>query len=103
MNVLKDYYWPGNVEELREVIEHAILTQSGPEINLKNLPDYFNDSRNIPEDVDLLGNCSLKEIERVHIERVLAKMKGNKSKAADFLQISRTTLREKLKNYGLDK
>ncbi len=103
LNVLKDYYWPGNVRELKEVLEYTILTNPGDEIHLKNLPEYLSHSNNIPDDVDLLGNCSLKEIERVHIERVLSKTKGNKSKAADFLQISRTTLREKLKSYGLDK
>ncbi|MHB2150854.1 sigma-54-dependent transcriptional regulator [Calditrichota bacterium LG25] len=103
LNLLKDYYWPGNVQELREVIEFSVLSNPTSEIHLKNLPEYLSNSKNIPDDVDLLGNCSLKEIERVHIERVLARTKGNKSKAADFLQISRTTLREKLKTYGLDK
>jgi DNA-binding protein Fis len=49
----------------------------------------------------MLGNCSLKEMERIHIERILANTEGNKSKAANLLEISRTTLREKLKQYGL--
>ncbi len=103
LNMLKDYYWPGNVHELREAMEYAILKNTTNEITLKSLPEYLSNSKNIPEDVDLLGNCSLKEIERIHIERVLDRTRGNKSKAADFLQISRTTLREKLKNYGIDK
>ncbi len=102
MNILKDYYWPGNVNQLKELIERSVLLSENNEIGIKNLPTYLNDSTAIPEDMELLGNCSLKEIERVHIERVLSRTKGNKSRAAEILQISRTTLREKIKSYGLD-
>ncbi len=102
MNILKDYYWPGNVNQLKELIERSVLLSENAEIGIKNLPTYLNNSTAIPEDMELLGNCSLKEIERVHIERVLSRTKGNKSRAADILQISRTTLREKIKSYGLD-
>ncbi len=102
MNILKDYYWPGNVSQLKELVERSVLLSDSGEIGIKNLPAYLNNSSAIPEDMELLGNCSLKEIERVHIERVLARTKGNKSRAADILQISRTTLREKIKSYGLD-
>ncbi len=101
LNILKDYYWPGNVKELRELLERSVLICENKEITIKDLPAHLSSSDNIPEDLELLGNCSLKEIERVHIERVLARTKGNKSKAAEILQISRTTLREKIKNYGL--
>ncbi|RLD13825.1 hypothetical protein DRI50_06435 [candidate division KSB1 bacterium] len=102
MNILKDYYWPGNVSQLKELIERSVLISENGEIGIKNLPTYLNNSTAIPEDMELLGNCSLKEIERVHIERVLARTNGNKSRAADILQISRTTLREKIKSYGID-
>lgn len=102
MNILKDYYWPGNVNQLKELIERSVLLSENGEIGIKNLPSYLNDSNAIPEDMELLGNCSLKEIERVHIERVLSRTNGNKSRAAEILQISRTTLREKIKSYGLN-
>lgn len=102
MNILKDYYWPGNVNELKELMERSVLLSESGEIGVKHLPPYLNNSTSIPEDIELLGNCSLKEIERVHIERVLARTNGNKSRAADILQISRTTLREKIKSYGFD-
>ncbi len=101
LNILKDYYWPGNVQELRELLERSVLISKNSELSVKDLPGYLSNSGELPDDVDLLGNCALKEIERVHIERVLARTKGNKSKAAEILQISRTTLREKIKSYGL--
>jgi DNA-binding protein Fis len=47
------------------------------------------------------GDMSLQEMERVHIIQVLEQNGGNKSKAARILQISRSTLREKLKAYGI--
>jgi DNA-binding NtrC family response regulator len=102
MNILKDYYWPGNINELKELLERSVLLSESNEIGIKHLPPYLNNASGISEDIELLGNCSLKEIERVHIERVLARTNGNKSRAADILQISRTTLREKIKSYGID-
>ena len=101
LNILKDYYWPSNISELKELMERSVLLSENGEIGVKNLPSYLSNSASIPEDMEMLGNSSLKEIERVHIERVLARTNGNKSRAADILQISRTTLREKIKSYGL--
>jgi DNA-binding NtrC family response regulator len=100
--LLKEYAWPGNIRELKLVLEQAVMRSKSREIGLDDLPEYINGGRSSSSEDNHLGNCSLKEIERLHIERVLANTNGNKSKAAALLQISRTTLREKLKQYAID-
>ncbi len=99
--LLKEYIWPGNIRQLKQVMEQAVLHCKSTEIGLDDLPDYLNGGQNSSHEDNHLGNCSLKEIERLHIERVLMNTNGNKSKAAALLQISRTTLREKLKQYAI--
>lgn len=99
--MLKNYYWPGNIEELKSAIEDTVLRCKSSEIELQDLDAHLNGSNEAPPENSQLGDCSLKEIEHLHIERVLINTEGNKSKAAGILQISRTTLREKIKQYGL--
>jgi len=98
---LKNYYWPGNIEELKNAIEEAVLHCKSKEIELHDLDDHLNGSNGSPVEDTQLGNCTLKEIERIHIEQVLANTEGNKSRAASILEISRTTLREKIRQYSL--
>ena len=52
---------------------------------------------------EILGNCTLKDLEKIHIEKTLLRTKGNKSRAAEILNISRTTLREKMRTFELVK
>lgn len=99
--ILKNYYWPGNIEELKNTIEDTVLRCKTSEIELQDLEDHLNGNNGVTQEDTQLGTCSLKEIEHIHIVRVLANTEGNKSKAASILEISRTTLREKLKQYGL--
>lgn len=99
--ILKDYTWPGNVRELRDVIERAVFISTTSEITNNDLPKTMIVDGTAPPEEDKIGNCSIKELERLHIERVLTHTNGNKSRAAGILDISRTTLREKMKSYGL--
>lgn len=101
LRLIKNYSWPGNITELKSTIESAILSNKSKEIGLEDLPPYLAPGPTINQEENYLGNCSLKEIERLHIERTLQNTAGNKSKAAGLLQISRTTLREKSKQYGI--
>jgi len=100
--LLKEYPWPGNIKELKQVIESAVLKCKSAEIGIQELPAHLNKNSAGTMEDNHLGNCSLKEIERIHIERVLVNTEGNKSKAAALLQISRTTLREKIKQYRIN-
>jgi len=93
--------WPGNVREMRNVLERAmILAQRAPAIGLEHLPADLRkgsgaaDRRHVPQ--------ALAEVERHHIERTLRAHGGNRTRAAQELGISRATLINKIKGYGLD-
>lgn len=100
MAVLTEYSWPGNIRELRNVLERVLLLAPGAaEVAVAQLPPELtgagNDWNHDPE-------LTLQEVERRHIARVLAHHAGNRSRAARTLGISRATLYEKLARYGLD-
>ena len=99
---LQDYHWPGNVDELRLMIERVVLINRKGTIALEALPFAHSDAGDNGSDINVLGNCSLQDIERVHIKRVLTRTNGNKSKAAEILNISRTTLREKMRSFDIN-
>lgn len=89
------YSWPGNVRELENVIGSACMMVDGPVIDINDLPEPLRSSsgRPMPEDEDLI---SLEEIQKRHVKRVLDRVGGNKSQAAEILGISRTTVYELL-------
>jgi DNA-binding NtrC family response regulator len=104
--VTMEYDWPGNVRELRNVIERAILLESKDLILPEHLPSELQRGRTArgsflgsswPEGMPI----SLKEAERRAIAEAMTWAGGNKSKAARALGITRQTLREKLKAYGM--
>lgn len=99
---IKEYHWPGNVEELRLLIERAVLITRKGSIAVETLPFLDLDARKNPAEIDVLGNCTLQDIERAHIKKVLSRTNGNKSRAAEILNISRTTLREKMRVFDLN-
>ena len=80
MNLLKNYSFPGNVRELMNIINSAIVVESGNELRRASLPSYFlENSRNMPEPT-LHGDPmkSLQEVERDHIRKVLEHTGNNK-------------------------
>ncbi|PRX41212.1 sigma-54-dependent transcriptional regulator [Salegentibacter salegens] len=92
VEILKRYNWPGNIRELENVIQRAII-MSENEILPKDLPASVK--YQVPTvDEELVA---LKEVEKKYILKVLAAVDQNKSKAAEILQIDRKTLREKIK------
>jgi DNA-binding NtrC family response regulator len=103
LEVLVNYDWPGNVRELKNVIERAMLLDAEDEILLQHLPPEVHRSQasSVPDKTARLLQSffpmTLRELERIQIERTLEETHGNKSKAAGILGISRQTLREKLK------
>ena len=92
--------WPGNVREMRNVLERAmILAQNSPVIGVEHLPADLRrgastDRRHVPQ--------SLAEVDRHHIERTLRAHGGNRTRAAQELGISRATLINKIKVYALN-
>jgi two-component system response regulator AtoC len=105
--VMMEYGWPGNVRELRNTIERAILLESTDLILPEHLPREMLEGR-MPGGPGLSSSprthmpISLKEAERRAMTEALAWTEGNKSKAARILGITRQTLRNKLKSYGLE-
>lgn len=105
-DLLKSYHWPGNIRELKNVIERACILASLGEIQPVHLPqELMTASKDDlpPEDIlTRIGNLSLKEVEKNQILAALKRTGGNKSEAARILGIARITLREKLKMYGIN-
>ena len=90
------YPWPGNVRELENAIERAVVVGKGRSIKLADLPFALPAASGAEA-----GACSLEEIERQHIVRVLSEQGGHISNTAKVLQINRTTLYQKIKKYHL--
>jgi DNA-binding NtrC family response regulator len=97
MTALERYAFPGNVRELRNLIERAVVHGTTPEIVLENFPVQVRDNA-----TGETHQRSLEEVERLHISEVLDYTRGKKTRAAKILGISRKTLLEKRKRYGLD-
>ncbi len=95
---LKQYDFPGNIRELRNVIERSIILSEGGFLGDNLLPhEFFSES--IKENADSL---KLEDIEKQHIISVLEKTNNNKTKAAEALGIGLTTLYRKIQTYGLE-
>lgn len=92
LQILERYNWPGNIRELENVIQRAVIMSDGT-IEVKDLPDVLKYQINFPNN----ELRPLREMEKEYVQRVLTHTKGNKTKAAEILQIDRKTLREKLK------
>ncbi|MDD3637378.1 MAG: sigma-54 dependent transcriptional regulator [Bacteroidales bacterium] len=93
MKRLQDYDFPGNVRELENIIERAIVVGNGKEIKLRDLP--------LSKPVTLSKTESLNDLEKQHIAQVLTKYSWNISRAAQALGIDRVTLYNKIKKYDL--
>jgi two-component system, NtrC family, response regulator AtoC len=97
---LLKYPWPGNIRELRNVLERALIVARGAgKIGLEHLP---NEVRDTPGgQTDNYVPKTLEEMERAHIDRTLRANNRNRTHAAKELGISRATLIKKIKQYGL--
>ena len=102
LKVLLSYGWPGNIRELRNVLERMVLLSQGRETRLEHLPDSVRDSNRRfsenPSGNDL--NRTLEEVEREHIEKILVH-ETNQERAAQILGTTTVTLWRKRKQYGL--
>jgi len=109
MEVLLNYSWPGNVRELENVIQRAMVLTSTDMIEDKHLPEPLKTSDSLPEDnsynSSVLDELSLKAAQKAMEAKLIAKAmllcNGNKSKAANALQISYPSMLSKLKEYNI--
>lgn len=98
--LLLGYPWPGNIRELRNIVERAMILCAQERLHASDLPfGDFNDEPSAAASEEFL---SLEEVERLQIERVLTAQNGNLSRTAEILGVTRTTLYNKLRRYGLN-
>lgn len=95
--VLQHYHWPGNIRELRNVLERAVLLSTGETIGVENMPIHLAPMPTSPKVGDLV---SLESIEENHIRQVLAATKSLEE-AARVLRMDPVTLWRRRKKYGV--
>jgi len=98
LKVLTSYHWPGNIRELQHVIERAVILNDSDALQPDEM--IFRSSVEAEDDGDGPDH-SLNEVERRHIEAVIAKYHGNVTEAAKELGVTRTTLYRRIRKHGL--
>ena len=103
LEILTSYHWKGNVRELENVIERAMLVERTDKLTPLSLPQYILREKEEYLNGQYEENIPLEGIEKMHIRRVLKKCNYNKNKTTKILGISRATLYRKIKEYNLEK
>ncbi|MBN2575939.1 MAG: sigma-54-dependent Fis family transcriptional regulator, partial [Deltaproteobacteria bacterium] len=109
MRAFVEYDWPGNVRELENSIERAIVLCEGSQIEVDSLPERIRrttapqaaTSQAEPENDDLSIKRASRRSEEALIRRALGKTRGNRTRAAELLEISHRALLYKIKEYGI--
>jgi DNA-binding NtrC family response regulator len=104
MKMLEEYSWPGNVRQLRNVVEKMVILSSGGRLGVEDVPveisSFLEESAKVGGPQEPSGS-TLKDTEKNQILAALEKCSGNKSRAAEMLGISRRTLHRKFKDWNL--
>jgi DNA-binding NtrC family response regulator len=98
LDTLINHEWKGNIRELKNIIERAVILASEKELTLANLPLDF---QNTSPKGQTLSAFELSSMEKLHIQRVLNYTEGNKMAAARLLNIGLTTLYRKIEEYKI--
>jgi len=98
---LAGYNWPGNIHELRNLMERTAILVSDQFIDESHLPELEVEQEAVVEVVEEFSEMSLHELEKRHICKTLGHLGGNKTRAAKSLGITVKTLYNKLHSYGL--
>jgi two-component system NtrC family response regulator len=104
LGILVAYGWPGNVRELESVVERASVLKRGSTITPADLPEKLSRTRTGVENIILNlpdEGISLEDLEKSLIIKALDKNKGNQTRAAEYLGITRPTLIYRMEKFGL--
>lgn len=101
MRLLRLYAWPGNIRQLRNLIERLVVTVKDTVIEPTHLPEEIQASREDARTMMVSLGSPLKEIEREAIRRTLTEVTNHREKAAKLLGISLRALQYKIKEYGI--
>jgi DNA-binding NtrC family response regulator len=97
---LLSYEWPGNIREMRNALERAIIMARGKRVDVRHLPSELKGKASTTG--YRFKGLSLDQVEQQHIQAVLRRHNGNRTHAARDLGITRATLLNKIKKYGLE-
>jgi transcriptional regulator with PAS, ATPase and Fis domain len=105
LQMFQSHNWPGNVREMRNTMERAVIVCDGPLIEPRHLPPNFGNAgvrtvANDGEGIRLEVGTTVSDAEKMLILKTLAASNNNKTRAAEILGISLKTLHNKLKEYG---
>ncbi len=101
MRLLRLYAWPGNIRQLRNLMERLVITVKDSGIQPEHLPEEIQASKEDARTMVVALGSSLKDIERETIRRTLAEVTNHREKAAKLLGISLRALQYKIKEYGI--
>ena len=95
------YSWPGNIRELKNAVESAVVMCTGDEIKMEDLPRSLR-SQGEEKVISIPIGITMDEAEKIIIQENLAANKGNKSRTADILGIGRKTLHRKIEEFNIE-
>jgi Nif-specific regulatory protein len=98
---LAGYNWPGNIQELRNIMERTYILAEGKYVDIADLPNLVVEEKVEEVVVESFSEMTLHALEKKHICRTLEHLDGNKTRAAKVLGITVKTLYNKLHSYGL--
>ena len=102
VNVLMAYDWPGNVRELRNTIEQMVVLSRNQRLSVRDVPAAIRGGADLTKISVVRTGMTVEEAERQLIVQALKEMRGNRTRAAAKIGMSRRTLHRKLKKYGLE-
>ena len=100
--LLDAYEWPGNIRELKNVIQRAVLVCEGNELGIEHLPPRFRKEEAVRSTVTFEVGTPLHEVEREMVVQALSATRNNRKRAAELLGISRRSLYNKLHKHGIN-
>jgi two-component system, NtrC family, response regulator len=102
LQALKNYAWPGNIRELKNIIERSVILNEGPLLQSETLPFEWQGKNENPQKDQVATNFDLAFAEKQHIIKVLKHTKGNKTETARLLGVALTTLYRKISEYQIE-